>query len=121
MGSELLPLEEGKTILRMHSLSGDSLRVIPQEHVGKVSAVVDSLLGRLADIVPWKRLGNGLEAGLMEVGESETIAGVQADLMRGRGQIGVGDVLHDITGEDCEDVGNRGHVVPPVVLLCHSS
>lgn len=119
-GAQLLILELDEAVLSHHSLGGDSLRVVPEEHVCEVGAVVDALLGRLTDVVAGKGLGDGLEAGLVEVGEGEAITSVQADLVGGGGQIGVRDVLHDVAREDGEDVGDGRDVVPLLIVLLHA-
>lgn len=57
---------------------------------------MNPLCGLLALVVAREGLDDGLEAGLVEVGKGEAVPRVEADLVRRRGQEGVGHVLHHI-------------------------
>lgn len=80
--SKLWLRQELVPIFGLHTLCGDTFRVVSQEHVGEVCSVVNALLRLLTSIVSRQWLEHGLEARLVEVGEGESLAGVQANLVR---------------------------------------
>ena len=106
-------MEEGHAVLGQHAFRSDALGVVAHEHVGKVGAVVDALCGRLcARGVFREGFDDGGKVGLVEVGKGEPLAGVEADLVRGGGEVVVGHVLHHVSGEDGQHVVLWGHVRP---------
>jgi len=79
--AELRRVKERHPVLSLHAVGRDSLRVVAHEHVGEVAAVVDALSRLLTGLEARKRLHDGGEVGLVEVGEGEALAGVEADFV----------------------------------------
>lgn len=63
-----------------------AIRIVAQEHVGKVSAIVDALHGCLVTIVSWQGANDGAKVRLVEVRKRESLSRVEAYFMRSRGQ-----------------------------------
>lgn len=83
LGSQLRPIQQLQSILLYNPLRCNPIRIIPHKHVCEVGSIMDFLNGRLA-IVKLRNWGDHrLKAGFMKVGESESLAGIEADLVRG--------------------------------------
>jgi len=79
--AEVRRVQERHPVLSLHAVGSDSLRVVAHEHVGEVATIVDALSGLLTGLEARKRLHDRGEVGLVEVGEGEALAGVEADFV----------------------------------------
>lgn len=114
----LQPLQLLPSIIRLHLPRRNPVGIIPHRHIREMRTVVYPLFRPVRTIIKLlQRPHHTLEVGLVEVGKSVSLGGVEADLV-GRGvQVRVGKVLQHIAREDGEGVGHRGDVDPFVVVL----
>lgn len=78
-----LLLQKPVTTLIIQPLGSNPLRVVSHKHISEVLAIVDPVLGLLANIIAGQRLHNGLEAWLMEVSKGEPLSEIEPDFVGG--------------------------------------
>lgn len=129
-GTKLVGRKDGVPVLSEQTLGGDTVGVVAHEHVGEVRTIVHPLtLGRCCPVLNGRYcrggfrvalavflegLHDGPKVWLMEVRDRVTLTVVQADLVRGRLEEGVGEVLHHVAWFD--QPGQQHKILPMACL-----